>query len=302
MRRRKTQEELDQSLAVTVDGALRSMLPRGEKRSRFSLYQLQKHWNEVVGAVNARHCQPARLDKSVLYVDVDGSVWASELSMLKQEILGRIQGLLTDKEVRDIRFHTGTVHRRPVQAAAPPSRRELPPLTDEEKETVRQNLPPLGNEALRPRIFEAACRRAQLEKMYRAGQLRKCPRCGAFLDRKESVCPACEQEYRVHQERALWRIIRRRPWVRRAEEVGSFVPCDDITFNMVKKDVDAYFFERVRNGVSTPEEDRIAVQLKCHRPADLIPEKEQGDVLAYLKGKNRKNVRTSGNRVFHPKQ
>lgn len=301
MRMRKTLEDVEQPLAGHVDATLRKIMYRSHQKDKYALYKLHTHWTEIVGDINARHCQPALIARSRLFVNVDGAVWASELTMLKKEILGRIAKLLPAKAVKDIHFHIGTVRRRTKQAAAPPPKRELPPLTDAEKERIRQSLPPIRNEDLRPRIFEAACRQAQLEKMYQAGPLRKCPRCGAYLDSTATVCPSCEREYRVHQERALWQIIRRRPWVRRAEEVGAFVPCDEITFRSVKKDVDNYFFERVRNGVATAEEKRIAVQLKCHRPLDLISEQEQGDVLAYLKGKN-KNVRTSGNRVLHPKQ
>lgn len=152
MRMRKTLEDVEQPLAGHVDATLRKIMYRSHQKDKYALYKLHTHWTEIVGDINARHCQPALIARSRLFVNVDGAVWASELTMLKKEILGRIAKLLPAKAVKDIHFHIGTVRRRTKQAAAPPPKRELPPLTDAEKERIRQSLPPIRNEDLRPRI------------------------------------------------------------------------------------------------------------------------------------------------------
>lgn len=192
----RSRTRLDHPVPVseTLDGAIRDLLPRQREENRYVLHRLQLHWADIVGAVNARHSGPVRLERATLYLDADGAVWSSELSMHRQEILDHIAAFLQSAEIRDLRFHIGTAFRRrwrPESLSVRRDKLDLPPLTQEEIRQVALRLPPLEDDAVRDGVFRAEQKRAALEKMYRQGGLRKCPRCGAYLKEGGTVCSSC---------------------------------------------------------------------------------------------------------------
>jgi len=61
-------------------------------------------WSEVVGEAVSHHAAPTRLEREVLHVQVENSVWASELSFLKPDILRKLDEILGSGKVKDVVF------------------------------------------------------------------------------------------------------------------------------------------------------------------------------------------------------
>lgn len=69
-------------------------------------------WEQIVGKIIAKHCQPVALDKAVLTVYVDSSPWLSELQRFsKNIILQKLQNKLGEKHVKDIKFKIGDIRK-----------------------------------------------------------------------------------------------------------------------------------------------------------------------------------------------
>jgi len=66
-------------------------------------------WDDAVGAIIARNARPIRIDRDVLVVIVASPAWAQELSMMKETIIGRLNGRLGEPLIHDIRFIQGEV-------------------------------------------------------------------------------------------------------------------------------------------------------------------------------------------------
>lgn len=64
-------------------------------------------WPEVVGSTIADHSEAISLERGVLHVRVDGSVWAQELTMLQEQIKAGFARRLGPGAVREIRFTSG---------------------------------------------------------------------------------------------------------------------------------------------------------------------------------------------------
>lgn len=62
-------------------------------------------WDEAVGERIAKVARPTRMAKGTLFVSVRTGAWRNELSMRKQEIVGRLNEILHEKIVKDIKFH-----------------------------------------------------------------------------------------------------------------------------------------------------------------------------------------------------
>lgn len=78
-------------------------------RSDLELLSLWETWTEAVGEEVARHTRPKAFKGTLLLVTVDSSVWMHHLSMMKNEIITRINKKLGEDTLREIRFSIGHV-------------------------------------------------------------------------------------------------------------------------------------------------------------------------------------------------
>ncbi|WP_300667405.1 DUF721 domain-containing protein [Desulfoluna sp.] len=78
-------------------------------RADLELLSLWETWTEAVGEEVARHTRPKAFRGTLLLVTVDSSVWIHHLSMMKHEIMARINKQLGEETLREIRFSIGHV-------------------------------------------------------------------------------------------------------------------------------------------------------------------------------------------------
>ena len=62
-------------------------------------------WGQIAGEKMAEHCQPVRVTKGTLYVEVDDPVWLTQLRYMKIDIQNKIGETLQKDAVKDIRFY-----------------------------------------------------------------------------------------------------------------------------------------------------------------------------------------------------
>jgi len=67
-------------------------------------YEAVRIWREVVGERIAEVATPTKIVNGVLIVKVEKSTWRNELSLLKREIIGKLNAALKEEVVRDIKF------------------------------------------------------------------------------------------------------------------------------------------------------------------------------------------------------
>jgi len=61
-------------------------------------------WDQAVGERIAKVATPTRMLRGTLLVSVKSGAWRNELSMRKQEIIRRINELVGDEVLKDIKF------------------------------------------------------------------------------------------------------------------------------------------------------------------------------------------------------
>ena len=61
-------------------------------------------WDQAVGERIAKVATPTRMLRGTLIVSVKSGAWRNELSMRKQEIIRRINELVGDEILKDIKF------------------------------------------------------------------------------------------------------------------------------------------------------------------------------------------------------
>lgn len=90
-----------------LSALLREALERSPLREGIDRQEALECWPDVVGALLARHSRAISIHEGTLLVQVDGSVWAQELALLRNQILAGFALRLGTGAVRDLRFHSG---------------------------------------------------------------------------------------------------------------------------------------------------------------------------------------------------
>lgn len=96
----KTNKEDFSSLHDIIHSQLKSLV--GNRFS--SSLAIQKKWTEIVGTVIAHQSQILYVKNKTLYVGVDNSTWNNELSLMKDKIIQRINKMIPDITVKEVKF------------------------------------------------------------------------------------------------------------------------------------------------------------------------------------------------------
>jgi predicted nucleic acid-binding Zn ribbon protein len=113
MRSRKVEK-----LGATIE----KLLSRRGFASKLKEYRVFGQWERAVGAVIARHAQPSAVRGRKLTVTVDSSAWMQQLSLLRPEIINKVNACLREDAVETIALRIGE-----LDLPAAPSHEPRPP-------------------------------------------------------------------------------------------------------------------------------------------------------------------------------
>jgi len=148
-------------LAQTLGTLLRSRGLEG----RLSEYRIHGQWEKSVGPGIAAHAQPVAFRGKKLTLSVDSPAWLQQLSLLKPELIEKLNKNLGGKVVSDITLRIGEVVRegKPPREQEP-ARAELGP---EDREKIEQYLKTIYDPEVRTavrRVMEKDFGRKKAEK------------------------------------------------------------------------------------------------------------------------------------------
>jgi predicted nucleic acid-binding Zn ribbon protein len=61
-------------------------------------------WDRIAGEKLAAHCQPVRVTRGILYVEVDDPIWLAQVKYMKADIQAKITEALQKEAIKDVRF------------------------------------------------------------------------------------------------------------------------------------------------------------------------------------------------------
>ena len=71
--------------------------------SKLNSCRIFNYWTEIVGVEIAKNTKPRKLKDKVLYVSTINPIWASELNLMSQSIIGKINEYLKEDVVKNIK-------------------------------------------------------------------------------------------------------------------------------------------------------------------------------------------------------
>jgi len=121
---------------------------------------LPRLWKQAVGEVFACQSYPSSIVQGVLQVSVSNSNWLHELHFMKAAILGRLQEMLPDTPISDIRFRVAHVPCVPDPADDDP----LPELNSSEQQSISAQTDCIQDKELRSAMEAAMTAHARNKK------------------------------------------------------------------------------------------------------------------------------------------
>lgn len=273
-----------------VEKTVLKMIGSQANQNQYSLFKMKACWKEIIGNNNAKHCGPVKLERRILTLQVDSSVWANQFLYYKNQFIQQINTFIGTNYVKDIKFTQGKNFKKGFRNKGETTdirenKLRIPPATEEEKKGLQLKFSHIADDKIRNAIIGVEETKLGLEKLYREGVIKKCPVCGSFLKNNETICYACEIKMKQELEYKLWNHILKEPWIQ-WYDLQKAVKCSETDFTMIKNDIKNYFFEKIRTKTADSQEVKLGIQLKAEKPLALISEKEYENILKFLqKGK-----------------
>ena len=273
-----------------VEKTVLKMIGSQANQNQYSLFKMKACWKEIIGNNNAKHCGPVKLERRILTLQVDSSVWANQFLYYKNQFIQQINTFIGTDYVKDIKFTQGKNFKKGLRNKGETTdiretKLRIPPATEEEKKGLQLKFSHIADDKIRNAIIGVEEKKLGLEKLYREGVIKKCPMCGSFLKNNETICYACEIKMKQELEYKLWNHILKEPWIQ-WYDLQKAVKCSETDFTMIKNDIKNYYFEKIRTKTADSQEIKLGIQLKAEKPLALISEKEYENILKFLqKGK-----------------
>lgn len=273
-----------------VEKTVLKMIGSQANQNQYSLFKMKACWKEIIGNNNAKHCGPVKLERRILTLQVDSSVWANQFLYYKNQFIQQINTFIGTDYVKDIKFTQGKIFKKGFRNKGETTdiretKLRIPPATEEEKKGLQLKFSHIADDKIRNAIIGVEETKLGLEKLYREGIIKKCPVCGSFLKNNETICYACEIKMKQELEYKLWNHILKEPWIQ-WYDLQKAVKCSETDFTMIKNDIKNYYFEKIRTKTADSQEVKLGIQLKAEKPLALISEKEYENILKFLqKGK-----------------
>ena len=104
-----TRSDREKRSFVHIGSVLRDVLKKSRLEADTSLIKVWDIWQEAVGDVIAGNTRPAAFKGNLLIVNTTSSSWLQQLRFLKPEILQKVNHVLGNVSVKDIKFKVGPV-------------------------------------------------------------------------------------------------------------------------------------------------------------------------------------------------
>ena len=271
-----------------IEKIVLEMVGTQTNQNQYNLFKMKACWADIIGNNNAKHCSPVKLERRILTLEVDSSVWSNQFVYYKSQFIRQINLFMGTDYVKDIRFILGKKFKNkygnPKNSIIRPIEEKLliPSATSEEKKGLQQKFSHISNEKVKNAIISVEEKRLGLEKLAEEGKIKKCIVCGQYLKNNEDICYICERKRIRELEHKIWEHVHREPWIK-WYDLNKVLKCTEEEFKCIKNDIKMYYFEKIRLNTASEQEEKLGVQLKAEKPLALITEKEYINILKFLK-------------------
>lgn len=253
------------------------------------------HWPEIVGEEIAKHSCPTKIEYGIIVVTVANSAWTHHLSMMKQNIINKVNEYIGEKLINDIRFQAGSLKNSLSEEKHSDDMPDfrLGKLDHTEITAAEDLVADSENNQIRDKLLRIIKKDFALKKIKKIEQWQKCTICSTLCPPGKSYCTVCDRKRREELLAEIRALLREAPWLK-YHELNQYLKCTPYEYDDAKNHVVASLLPIIHK--SAEKIDKIALVtlsmlITCMKP-EAITEEILAATLVKIRGK--KNVFTSG--------
>lgn len=215
------------------------------------------HWQEIVGEKIAMHAYPIAIYRDLLVVAVGNSSWLHHLSMMKQDIISKINTFIGEDLISDIRFQAGYLkdnknQKNAGQADENEIKLQSIKLETADIEAADQLVREVNDTELRNKIKCVVIKSFTFKKLRQKQNWHKCSWCTALCPPGESLCAVCKLNKKRKVKEDIYVALRENPWLGYSE-LKKYI---NVSFDEFK-DVKEQLISKLIQDISSQNSDRI---------------------------------------------
>lgn len=218
---------------------------------KFTVYNVLYNWEKIVGKDIALQSIPISIDNKILFIAVNSSVWCQHLSMLKDDIIYKINKFAGILLVEDLKFRNqyysknknNIVEKKEYNLA---NKIAQVKLTKEENDNIKNLTDNISDEVLRNNIKNVIRKNIAFNKIKNENNWHKCLNCNALCAKQEEYCTVCKIENKNKKASEIRKLLIEAPWLTYAE-LNKYQKCTPKEFINEKVILLNYYADLVAN-------------------------------------------------------
>ena len=283
----------------SVGNVLKAALQISGIKDKFMIYHCLLHWEEIVGPDISLHTSPGIVQGGTLFVNVDHSVWCHHLTMMKEDIINKVnnfamRSFAAEKIIRNIRFQAGNLKNNKNGNNLEEEEKQGNPIvmvSRQEMDTANQLAAIIQNKYLHNKLVNLISTDLAFKKNRQIEQWHTCQNCKSLCSPEEIYCNSCKIIKKHEKELSIRKLLLDIPWIT-YEECNQYESCTKQEFKKAKEKL----IEKLARIMYAGNQDMmqtatLIMLVKACRPEDITEEMEQYIIKKYSRRK--KSVFTS---------
>jgi hypothetical protein len=239
-------------------------------------YKVEKvffYWQSIVGSEIAAHSSPESVNRGVLIVKVNNSVWIHHLMTLKEVIISKINDFIAEKVIYDIKFQAGYLKNYQNYSELEIDDEKLSLRLDNvilskfdiEKVDGIANL--TTDVELRCKIKKILCKEFAFRKVKENNKWKSCPKCGTLCPQDQNYCTVCDINDRDRIKTEIRKLLNQAPWLD-YKECNKYIDCRITDFRTIKNEL----IDKVRKDINNDQPDSMKIAIAAMLIYGIKPE------------------------------
>lgn len=209
-------------------------------QKKYNAQSVIVHWKKIVGDDIANHTYPVLVQSGILLIAVNNSVWCHHLSMMKDNIISKINDFIGEKLILDIRFQAGNSKKNPNQENTNteveyPIKYQLSKvkLNEADVQIIHETVAPVHDKYLKQKIMRIMRKDLAMKNIKKQNNWHECKNCLVLCPPEQIYCSVCKLNEKQNVIIKIISTLKDIPWIRH-RELNEHIPCTDEEFHQAK--------------------------------------------------------------------
>lgn len=175
-----------------IGGFIKSTLQDLGVEERILEQRAMAKWKDAVGPQIAASSRAESVREGVLFVCCKSSMWSSELTLHKNDIVAKLNASVGKQIIKDVRFSARGFRKEEEKAREKKSSPlESIPIDPEEARTAQETAAVCDSDELSGKVMRAIITSKRLRELKLQEGYKPCRKCGELHNGKHEVCDSC---------------------------------------------------------------------------------------------------------------